>query len=308
MNSFNYKNYLQKYPDLKHLSTLPEAWRHYTHFGIAEGRTSENEKMFIELYDRPDRLGANITNYIAQILYAHHKGIGIRLVKDYNYIESPFVMYLFQWIKEYNIIGNEHIEYGNTYDYTGLVGGTTSIIQCDFISYFKKYIKCSFKIYYPISFDISKSILVHLRLGDVSNSPDYNGEVCSMYYKKKVENGEYCNYTQPGGGNKQAPLSTQKIQNIIDKVTINYPDYTVRIVTNPNEIVDFDYPVIQNQDENYDIYLLSKAPIVILSRSTFAISALFFGDHQEVYIPSWGHLVCFGLNTKFDQTNFKYFY
>jgi len=65
MNSFNWKNYLQKYPDLKHLSTLSEAWRHYTHFGINENRNDHKFNKginnpdiiyFINLEHRTDRL------------------------------------------------------------------------------------------------------------------------------------------------------------------------------------------------------------------------------------------------------------
>lgn len=323
--NFNWNIYLENYPDLKHsgIDSEIKAWNHYRHFGIHENRTDKkienNFKFkFIELYDRPDRLGANITCYIAQILYAHYNNISIKLTKNYNYSDSPFVGYLFEWIALYNSQFHREetkIEYGNTYDFTGLIGETTSTIKSDHISYFKKHIICCFKISYPISFDISKSILVHLRLDDVSQQPDYDGSVCTEFYKDLVENGKYCFYTNTFGctfgcnlyGNKQAPISKTKLENVINQAKEKYPDYTIRIVTNPNEKVDYDYPIIQSNDENYDLYLLTKAPVVILSRSTFSLSALFFGNHETVYIPSWGHSVCMGLNTKFDNNNFNYF-
>jgi len=266
------------------------------------------EQYYIELYDRPDRLGANITNYIAQILYAHHNSIEIRLVKDYNYSDSPFVKYLLEFIKERQITGSIKIEYGNYSDYTTLIGQTTSTIKQDFISYFKKNVKTSFNITFDIPFDISKCILVHLRLGDVREAPDYDGTICTEWYKSLVESGQPCLYSRPNEGNRQAPLSTFKINLILSELVKKYPEHSVKIITNPNETVELDYPVIQSEDENYDLYLLSKAPVVVLSRSTFSLSALFFGDHREVYIPSWGHSVCMGLNTKFDNTKFKYFY
>jgi hypothetical protein len=268
--------------------------------------------MYIELYDRPDRLGANITNYISQIIYAHHNGIGIRFdeSKEYRYSDTPFVKYLFEWIKNYFNFGDSKIEYGNNYDFTGLMGVTTSNIGSDHVSYFKKWINSSYKIEYPVT--IEKCILIHLRLDDVSGSPDYDGSICSSFYKKMVENGEYTFYTNTFGDhhcNKQAPLSKSKIEKVVSELKEIYPDYPVKIVTNPNEnILDFDYPVIQSDDESYDLYLLTKAPVVILSRSTFAISSLFFGNHEKVYVPSWGHSVCMGLNTKFDNNDFIYFY
>jgi hypothetical protein len=268
--------------------------------------------MYIELYDRPDRLGANITCYISQIIYAHHLGIGIKLneSKEYRYSYSPFVKYLFEWIKKYPVLGDSKIEYGNTCEFIGLMGLTTNKIGSDHISYFKKWINCSYKIEYPVNPE--KCILIHLRLDDVSNSPDYDGNICSSFYKEIVENGEYAVYTNILGEqicNQQAPLSKNKIEKVLTEVKEIYPDYPIKIVTSPNEkIVDFDYPVIQSNDESYDLYLLSKAPVVILSRSTFAISSLFFGNHERVYIPSWGCAVCMGLNTKFDNNDFIYFY
>ena len=147
--------------------------------------------------------------------------------------------------------------------------------------------------------DIEKWMKTH-DVSPLTNAP--------FVHKFLVENGQSCLYSHPNDGNRQAPLSTFKIKLVLDELLKKYPDYTIKVVTNPNETIDLEYPVIQSEDENYDLYLLSKAPVVVLSRSTFSLSALFFGDHQEVYIPSWGHSVCMGLNTKFDHSNFKYFY
>jgi len=312
MKSFNWKNYLDKYPDLKHFKTEHQAWNHFQRFGKFEGR-DDRVNTFIELYDRPDRLGANITCYISQIIYAHHLGIGIKLneSKEYRYSDSPFVKYIFEWIKKHPVRGDSKIEYGNNYDFTGLMGSTTNYIKCDFVSYFKKWITSPYKIEYPVNPE--KCVLVHLRLDDVSGSPDYDGSICSSFYKELLENGDYTFYTntigEQSGFNKQAPLSKSKIEKVLIEIKQIYPDYPIKIVTNPNEkIIDFDYPVIQSNDENYDLYLLTKAPVVVLSRSTFAISSLFFGNHERVYIPSWGHSVCMGLNTKYDNNNFIYFY
>ena len=314
MNSFHWEIYLQKYPDLKGLKTKAEAYNHYIHYGIYENRNDHVEKKYILLYDRPDRLGANITCYVAQILYAIHNGISIKFDdRDYRYFGSPFVKCLFDWITS-NISsdGTHLIEYCNTADYTGLIGETTQNIQSDFFTYFKKHVTISFNIEYPISFDITKCILIHLRLEDVRESPDYDGTFCTEFYRERVENGKYCFYTSilpnQKQGNKQAPISKEKLETVIANAKERFPEYSVTIVTNPNEPVDLGYPVIQSQDENYDFYLLTKAPVVILSRSTFSLSALFFGNHEAVYIPSWGHSVCMGLNTKFDNSDFKYFY
>ena len=51
--------------------------------------------------------------------------------------------------------------------------------------------------------------------------------------------------------------------------------------------------------------------VVILSRSTFALSSLFFNNNKKkIYIPLWGHFVCTGLGTHYDKNKNKnkYFY
>jgi len=307
MENFNWEVYLEKYPDLKNIgiNNKFDSWMHYCKFGRNEGR-SDNYP-YILLYDRPDRLGANITNYMAQILYAYHNKYYIKIEGDLKYNTTPFVKALFNFIEEYNKDKkhNFRIVYGNTHCYTGLIGQTTQTINSDYFTYFKR-LNIKLDVNYPIPFDVSKTILIHLRLDDVAHCSDYNGSICTNFYKNKVENKEYCFYTQPEGCNRQAPLSDSKIISILNE--INQPDYTVKIITTPNSIVTLPYEVITTNDESHDLYLLTKCKIVILSRSTFSLSSLFFGDHQTVYIPSWGHSVCLGLNTKFDKTNFKYFY
>ena len=305
IETFNWEVYLEKYPDLIGINNKFDAWMHYCKFGKNENRTDNYP--YIKLYDRPDRLGANITNYIAQILFAYHNNYYIEVEGDLKYNNTPFVKALFNFIEEYNKGKkyNFRIFYGNTHCYTGLIGETTQTIESDYFTYFKR-LNIKPQTYYPIPFDVSKTILIHLRLDDVAQCSDYDGSICSNFYKSKVENKEYCFYTQPEGCNRQAPLSDSKIISILNE--INQPDYTIKIVTTPNSIVTLPYEVITTNDENHDLYLLTQCKIVILSRSTFSLSSLFFGDHQTVYVPSWGHSVCLGLNTKFDKTNFKYFY
>jgi hypothetical protein len=38
--------------------------------------------MYFYLFDRPDRLGANITNYLAQVLYAYNNKYIIKFKKE----------------------------------------------------------------------------------------------------------------------------------------------------------------------------------------------------------------------------------
>jgi hypothetical protein len=304
METFNWEVYIANYQDIRDagINNKIGAWNHYTHFGKNENRT---DKGHIVLFDRSDRLGANINSYIAQIIYAVFKGHYIHLEqKEYRYAHSPFIKSLFSFIENYNQGKslNVRLFYGNNHCFNGILGETTQTINCDLVTYFKS---MNIKLNHNYeNYDFSKTILVHLRLDDVSKSPDYDGSICTEFYKKLIENGNYCYHTIHHGGNKQAPVSDSKITSILN----NYPGYNVKIITNPGSEITLPYENIGSDDESRDLFLITQAKIVILSRSTFSLSALFFGDHQTVYIPSWGHSVCLGLNTKFDKTNFNYFY
>jgi hypothetical protein len=59
---------------------------------------------------------------------------------------------------------------------------------------------------------------------------------------------------------------------------------------------------------NFDLFLLCNAEVVILSRSTFSLSCLYFGSAKDIYVPMWGHISCFGLTNKYDNTNINYYY
>ena len=88
-----------------------------------------------------------------------------------------------------------------------------------------------------------------------------------------------------------------------------HPDYEVIIITSPNEDTSFlPYRYIQSNDESYDLFLLCNSEVVILSRSTFALSSLLFGIVKDAYVPLWGHISCFGLSNKYDNSKYNYFY
>lgn len=289
--------------------------------------------MYLVLFDRGDRLGANITNYLAQILFAHKNKIIIKYrnnsKEDYRYYNSIFIKILFNYIDEYNkILFSQEIkddilfEFTSVGDYFLNISFTLKDIKSDYVSYFQKHIYDHIKldilniknIYNNIPFDINKTILVHLRLDDTSNWPDYDGSICSNYYKEKITNNEICYHTNDGFRNNcQAPLSKFKIENMINKLKEKYTDYEVILLTSPNSDTScFDYKVIKNNDESYDLYLLTLCKVVVLSRSTFSLSSLFFtNDKDKICIPLWGHTAILGFDTIYDnndKSTYEYFY
>lgn len=192
-------------------------------------------------------------------------------------------------------------------------------IKSDLLSYFRRYIFNSIEKtlteYVPknlsFPFDPKKSILVHLRMGDVKDRKDYDGSFCSKFYRNRINNDleEIMGITNLGYSNMQTPLSKEKVMNAIQEAKIKYPEHEVILITQPGDYeIDLPYRCIRNDNENIDLYLLCNADVLILSRSTFALSAAFLGKAREIWCPLWGHFVCTGLSTKYDNSRFNYFY
>jgi hypothetical protein len=298
----------------------------------------------IYLYSRGDRLGSHILQYLSIIIYAFYNNLYI--FYDYEktkYSESVFVKAILKWVDNHNskfpvkdysekYKGLNPMEYllnfetpfqQNEYFYScDLLIITTQVlytIHSDLISYFKKYIGESMRqhIYelmsqkYVLPYNPIKSILVHLRLGDVKDRYDYDGSICSNHYKNRIDNDNMCiqGIATLGYCNMQTPLAKEKVELAILEATKKYPEHEVIIVTAPGDYeIDYPYRCIRSDDENYDLFLLCNSDVLILSRSSFALSSAFFGTAQEIWMPLWGHFVCTGLDTKYDNSRFHYFF
>ena len=280
--------------------------------------------MYIVLFDRDDRLGAHIINYISQIIYAHANNYYIMFINNdsskYRFANSKFVVCLFNYINEYNKRFSDYDKHQlcipNASDYISVTSFVTMAVKSDLISYFRDNIYneiadnfISLTKEYSIPFDIDKTILVHLRLDDRAHCNDYDGSFCSNYYKQKINNNEACCCEFYDSCNNQAPLNKEKLEYQINKAREKYPDYKVILLTSPSSDTSFlDYRVIKNADTDYDLFLLCVCKVVILSRSTYSLSSLMFSTKKDCYMPLWGHFVCCGLDTKYDKNAYNYFY
>lgn len=297
--------------------------------------------MHIVLFDRNDRLGGNLLIYIAQVIFAHKNRYFITFKderrENYKYHNTIFVSLVFKYIDHYNETLHQEgiIDDGTLYrfkdpaDFINIVSIVVQNIESDLISYFQTHIfphihsefeTITNNFAEKITFDINKTILVHLRLDDVSNLSDYNGATCSNYYKSKMFKKEKCVMEFYGieygdWANCQAPLSKEKITRIINQARAKYPDHKVILLTSPNSDTSFlNYDVIKNDDPSFDLFLLAKSSVSIFSRSIFALSTLLLNDihnKKQIYIPLWGHFVCCGLDTiydKIDKSKVTYFY
>jgi hypothetical protein len=297
--------------------------------------------MYIDLFGSCDQLGGNIADIIAQILHAKHDKLYIRYNREqlreympYNqsYNNSIFMQTLFDIIDEHNKTIDVDDDTFKTYvelacpTHFEIFSKALFKIRRDFFSYFKKnvYKKKFFQYFleranakgYDIPFDPKKTILVHLRLYDVRDRNDYDGRICADFFKDHIESGTYVDeYTDAQlksnhpNNNCQAPINFDKIQVVIDEIKQYKPDHEVILVSYPGEdLSHLPYRTISHTDESHDLFLLCSCETVILSRSQFALMSLLFGIANDIHIPLWGHLPCYGLYTKYDKNSFNYFY
>jgi hypothetical protein len=288
--------------------------------------------MYVVLFHRYDRLGCNLINYIAQIIYAFHHGYYIKILDNKDnypkYPNSKYYIILLNYIKNVlNVINDNHNCYQlgqddeilydcNKYDIQLFCGFVTQSIKCDLLSYFHKFIynDLDFKdlneFYNDLSYDFNNSIFCHLRLDDVSHKTDYDGAICSRYYKLLIENDKPCNNNFYQYVNNHSPLSNEKIITMINDAKNIYPNDKIYMVTSPISNTEFnEYEIISNDDVDKDLFILCNSKKSILSRSMYALSSLFFSKKKEYCnLPSWGYFVTCGLNTKYDNNNFKFIY
>ena len=129
--------------------------------------------MYIILKDRGDRLGANITNYISQIIYAYHNKYFIIYNRNMRYNDSIFIKILFDIIDEYNKNIEKNMDIEIKFpddDYFRSISYALHDVKCDYVTFFKNYIfskyfynkflEYSLEKKYEVPFDISKTITI----------------------------------------------------------------------------------------------------------------------------------------------------
>jgi hypothetical protein len=279
-----------------------------------------------DAYTICDRIGGNISFYVAAVLYAHKNNIPLNYT-TFKYENSIFMLALKDWIGLYNsnLSSTMNIEALTkykcpnklqkinppTWTWYEIMHQSLQDIECDFLTYIRNHIYTDYRKLleirannnnYTIPFDPKNTILVHLRLDDVIWNTDYDGSICHNEYKERINSNkdQQCYNVCPY---RQSPLSLHKITNLINTMKNKYPEKEVIIITGPNEKVHLPYKVISNADENLDLFLLCNSEVLIMSRSTYSIASLFFGIAKDVLIPRWCHVTSMGFDTKFDKTH-----
>ena len=287
---------------------------------------------YIILRDRGegDRLGAQITWYLCQIIYAHYNSYYID-VTHIVYENSIFMQAIKRFIDLYNQNKQKEdlVEIIENDLWCKLHCKIVNSIKSDLISYFREKIfiirdyldNFALQKKYQITYNPFETILVHLRLDDINfdNRIDYDGSHSLNYYANKVNNNnlDFSDETQTYYNsmitkdtnlyNAQSPISEEKISRVINNIKLRYPAYKVLIITSPIGNVSLQYPIIRSSDPSLDLFYLCNCNIIILSRSTFALTSLYFSRAKEIWIPTWGYVSSLGLKTNYDKTKFNFF-
>jgi hypothetical protein len=300
--------------------------------------------MYIALVNRPDRMGANLTWYIMQIIYAHHHKHFIHCY-ELEFNDSMFIQTVRNYVDWYNIeLANQVGSYDhgnrlhwvqvNQQDWPGNNMLVCKEVGVDLITYFKTHLYSKFReilekhasrIWVNSGTFCKKIIGVHLRLDDVSSREDYDGSISAEYYREKLnsgnieinlqeehEFGEKKGVYIPSWGrtyNKydcQAPIPENRVQKIIDKAREKYPDHEVIVVASPKGNISLPYQCIRSDNIDEDLYYLCNSDVLICSRSLYCFASVYLGKAKEIYLPLWGHIVGTGLTTKYDNTQISY--
>jgi hypothetical protein len=291
---------------------------------------------FIILHgEHDDRLGAHLLFYLNQIFYAYHHRYSIKYdIVTLPYASSLFVKILLNFIDGYNeslpkLEGEQQEVFPfpkkEVIEWSKTMYRTMQCIQMDFQGFWREIYPnvftdlLHFSTYADLDlpFHPKKTIAVHLRLDDVHDWEDYNGTASANYYRDLVNNNVPIDYMYhvhyyEEYPNIQAPIAMERIEVQIQDAKQRFPDHEVVIISSPStqHLIQTNYRVICNTDESLDLFLLSIADVIILSRSSFSLSSIIFGNHRRIYAPLWGQMVYYGFYTK-HHTNtdiFSYFY
>ena len=168
---------------------------------------------FIVLEERPDRMGANITWIIMQMLYAHNQGLFMHYTHNPKYGDSIFMKTIKRVTDNYNYeIGEKNGSHDHLWteymiehsqqDWPGNNMKVCSMTKQDLVSYFRDhfhelfhsimsgFIQEMYPLFHSVKEKYKKTIAVHLRLDDVSSREPYDGRHSSDYYRNRLETGK----------------------------------------------------------------------------------------------------------------------
>tara|TARA_B100000482_G_C12608903_1_gene298224 strand:- start:1379 stop:2236 length:858 start_codon:yes stop_codon:yes gene_type:complete len=281
----------------------------------------------IFLTDRPDRLGSNFVCKISDFIYGKYCKLDILYNSDIRFEKSMFTQSFIKLCKVNSNNPNNIIVPGRD-GIRGIQGDTVIKIQQDLISYFKEHyrdelmniieniaIERNYKLPWVDSDNI---IAIHLRCEDRAEKPDYNGSGSANYIKNLIETNRFTCYDRKkmkaASQDTQVCINPNKLENFIKKFKQEYPNKEIHVIYAGKPKLQIrnilnEYNIIKhsNTDPDYDLWLLMHSNILVASKSTYSMIAVYFFKGSKVYYPLWGTAVSCGLYTKYDKTNYEYY-
>tara|TARA_B100001094_G_scaffold175041_1_gene169236 strand:- start:16461 stop:17366 length:906 start_codon:yes stop_codon:yes gene_type:complete len=300
----------------------------------------------MQISQRRDRQGSQCCNVLADFIYIMSKGY-IPLLYNSN-CESIFLKALFKLISEsikkhYKEIDKSKLEKIKRLPrQLGIRQNSMNAVievKQDLNSFFKKkyeskYLKYLETLLLENDFDFNlpwndnnKIICIHLRIDDVHNKKDYDGngsadyinslihEKCPYLYKRNVMLNE--------GLDNQAPIQPEKLKQLLYKIIEKYPKHEIHVVYKtcenviPNKYNNifseskkvFNKEIkLHSNNSDYDTWLLINSDILVMSKSYFSIFASYLHKGTKIYAPIWGSGVANGIKSIYNKSNQFEFY
>jgi hypothetical protein len=265
METFNYIEYLENYPDLQEagICNLSQAWNHYLYFGLSEGR-SDKPCVTINTTKVNGKFGSilfyNIVcNYIAKCNnlnmdyseFARTKELGIELYTGKNTYDSTKIL-TNKNIE--SIIQNESVFSQNI-----IIHGTFQTgIVADFIR--KNVVKSKSKIInlngHSQRYSSNNDLFVHVRINGIANSNDFEP---FEYYDLAISKITFFKNGYISSDSITHPICTKLIRK-----------YNLIVIdSNEIEVIQFG----------------STCKWLVLSKSTFSWFIGVFGFYSTIYYP-----------------------
>lgn len=159
-----------------------------------------------------------------------------------------------------------------------------------------------------------RRLTIHMRLGDIAHKPSHTAQHDATMRIWDALNGTSRAIALKDFGEKefdtgQTSITDTSMMQTLAAIFAQYPeykDYSIDIVTAPGSKTSLPFPIHQHKSEDDALEYLRTANVLVMSRSTFSLTALYLFEGQHVFIPTWAHHAASGLGSKYDIFDYPF--
>ena len=293
----------------------------------------------MQIEKRKDRQGSQCCNILAEYIYIMSKGY-IPLLYKSN-CKSVYLTALYNLISESAAVSatemrpversSKHagIRSNNMYTVIEVKQDLNSFFNDNYESKYLNHLEplLSGKGFNLPWSDNSKIICVHLRIDDVHNIKDYDGNGSGNYINSLINDNNPKSYMRTRmlkkGLDKQSPIEPEKLKQLLLQIIEKYSTHEIHIVYKSSEKVLpnrynsvfselktlFNREIkLHSNNSDYDTWLLINSDILVMSKSFFSIFASYLHKGTKIYAPIWGCGVANGIKSIYNKSNKFEFY